>query len=202
LFYNKPRFENHLDDLAIKKIKSIYLKYLQPNTKILDLMSSWKSHIPDILENNKIIGLGLNKQELMKNKDLYDYVIHDLNFDFQLPFIENEFDAVICTSSIEYLIKPLEVTKEVVRVVKPGGVFITTFSDRWFNGKEILLWSDLHKFERLGFVLDLYIKSGKFKKLKTISIRGFPRPYNDKHINIRNTSDPIFAVCGKVNKED
>ena len=94
----------------------------------------------------------------------------------------------------------IEVTKEVVRVTKPGGIFITTISDRWFNGKEITIWSDLHKFERLGFILDLYLKCGKFENLKTISIRGFRRPFNDKHINTRTESDPIFAVIGKVKK--
>jgi len=200
IFYNQPRFVNHLDDFAIKKVKSIFSRFLQPNTKILDLMSSWVSHLPTIFEKNKIVGLGLNNEELRYNKNLSDYVIHDLNLNFQLPFIENEFDAVICTSSIEYLIQPIEVTKEVVRILKPEGVFITTISDRWFNGKEILIWSDLHAFERLGFVLDLYLKCGNFKNLKTETIRGFPRPYNDKHIKLKTISDPIFAVSGIVNK--
>jgi len=200
IFYNQPRFVNHLDDFAIKKVKSIFSKFLQPNTKILDLMSGWTSHIPTIFKKNNIVGLGLCNDELKNNKDLSDYIIHDLNLDYHLPFIKNEFNAVICTSSIEYLIQPIEVTKEVVRILKPGGVFIITISDRWFNGKEILIWSELHAFERLGFVLDLYLKCGNFNNLKTITIRGFPRPYNDKHIKLKNTSDPIFAVIGILNK--
>ena len=198
IFYSKPRFINHLDDSAIKNVKSLYSKYLKKNIKILDLMSSWESHLPDFYEIGKITGLGMNEDEMKSNKNLSNFVVHDLNLETHLPFRENEFDAVICTSSIEYLIKPLEVAREVARIIKPEGKFITIFSDRWFPGKEISLWADMHQFERVGFVLDIYLKCGMFKNLKTESIRGFPRPVSDKYIKKIATSDPIFLVCGCV----
>ena len=124
--------------------------------------------------------------------------MHDLNQNPILPFEDNDFDAVICTASIEYLIQPLEVMAEVGRVTKPGGVFITAFSDRWFLGKEISMWSEMHEFERQGLVLDYFIKSKAFENLHTESIRGLPRPSDDNHIMERFTSDPIFAVWGSV----
>ena len=140
----------------------------------------------------------MNKVEMNANKNLFNFVIHDLNLNHQLPFEGNEFDTVICTSSIEYLIKPLEVIGEVERIIKPGGLFITIISNRWFPGKEINSWSEMHQFERLGFVLDLYLRCGLFENLKTESIRGYPRPFDDRYINVSGFSDPIFAVCGKV----
>jgi SAM-dependent methyltransferase len=105
---------------------------------------------------------------------------------------------VICTASIEYLVRPIQVITEVARVTKPGGVFISTFSDRWFPGKEILPWPDMHPFERLGLVLDYYLKTDAFENLHTESIRGLPRPPDDIHIKETVISDPVFAVWGNV----
>ena len=195
-FYLIPRMINHLDNIAIKQVKSIYSRLLSPGIKILDLMSSWTSHLPETLSYCEVTGLGMNKEELQKNQQLSNFVVHDLNRNPVLPFKNNEFDAVICTASIEYLTQPIEVMTEVARVTKPGGIFITTFSDRWFPGKEILPWADMHNFERLGFVLDLYMKSGEFQHLHTESIRGLPRSLNDPHIAEKRLSDPIFAVWG------
>ncbi|MGD9732077.1 MAG: class I SAM-dependent methyltransferase [Desulfamplus sp.] len=198
IFYKSPKMVNHLDDTAISQVTAIYSKLLPSGCKVLDLMSSWVSHLPDSSQPYKVTGLGLNEEELKANRQLSDFVVHDLNTNPKLPFKDGEFDAVICTASIEYLIKPLEVIEEVARVVKSGGLFITTFSDRWFPGKQIIQWSQLHEFERLGLVLDYFIKSEKFENLNTESVRGLPRPVYDKHIRERACSDPIFAVWGNV----
>ncbi|MDY7034468.1 MAG: methyltransferase domain-containing protein [Thermodesulfobacteriota bacterium] len=198
LFYKSPRLINHLDNTAIGQVKSIHSRLLSSGSKILDLMSSWVSHLPDTLEDYVAVGLGMNEEELKANQQLSSHVVHDLNKNPVLPFQDNEFDAVICTVSIEYLTQPIEVIAEVDRVTKKGGVFVTTISDRWFPGKEILHWDDMHHFERLGFVLDLYIKAGAFHHLHTESIRGLPRPLDDPHIEETTISDPIFVVWGNV----
>ncbi|MDY6855457.1 MAG: methyltransferase domain-containing protein [Thermodesulfobacteriota bacterium] len=198
IFYKSPRLVKHLDDLAIDQVKSIYSRLLSSGSNILDLMSSWVSHLPDTLEDYMATGLGLNEEELRANQQLSSHIVHDLNQNPVLPFQDNEFDAVICTVSIEYLTQPIEVITDVVRVTKTGGVFATIISDRWFPGKEILSWGDMHHFERLGFVLDLYIKTGAFDHIHTESIRGLPRQLDDPYIGERVTSDPIFAVWGKI----
>ncbi len=197
-FYQTPRMVKHLDDTAIDQVGSIYSRLLFPGAKILDLMSSWSSHLPDSHKKCQVTGLGMNGDELAANSQLTRSVIHDLNHDPTLPFADNTFDAVVCTASIEYLIKPLEVLAEIARVTLPGGIFITTFSDRWFPGKEIEPWADLHRFERLGLVLDYYLKTGKFENLHTESILGLPRPITDRHIAKTRISDPIFAVWGNI----
>lgn len=198
VFYEAPRLVNHLDDMAIKQVKSIYEKLLPSGCKVLDLMSSWTSHLPDSLTDCDVTGLGMNEKELKQNKSLSDHFIHDLNQNTTLPFQDNSYDAVICTASIEYLTQPLAVLSEIARVTKPGGVFVTTFSDRWFPGKEILPWAEMHPFERQGLVLDYYIKTNALDDLHTESIRGLPRPYDDKYINETVVSDPIFTIWGRV----
>ena len=197
-FYQTARMVNHLDDTAIDQIKSIHSRLLCPSNNILDLMSSWTSHLPDSYKDCQVTGLGLNREELEANPQLVRTVVHDLNQRPTLPFPDNSFDAVLCTASIEYLTRPLEVLSEIARVTIPGGVFITTFSDRWFPGKEIEPWADLHRFERLGLILDYYLKSGKFENVHTESLLGLPRPFTDKHIAKTRISDPIFAVWGNI----
>lgn len=199
-FYRSPRFVRHLDDTAVSQVESLYSRLLSPGWKILDLMSSWVSHLPDSLSGYEATGLGLNSEEMRANRQLHQHVVHDLNLTPQLPFADNQFDAVVCTASIEYLTRPLEVMQEVARVIRPGGISVTTFSDRWFPGKEVMIWADMHRFERLGLILDYYLRTESFNTLHTETVQGFPRPATDKHFGSSFTSDPIFAVWGSVNK--
>jgi len=200
LFYEKPRMVNHIDDTAIDIIRRLYGKQIQAQSKVLDLMSSWVSHLPEDLPLKSLTGLGMNQKELEANSRLTDYVVHDLNADPRLPFNDKAFDAVICSVSIEYLIHPFEVFAEITRVLKPGGVFMVTFSNRWFPPKVINIWPELHEFERMGLVLEFFLKSGQYKNLQTYSMRGLPRPQDDKYYSQILFSDPVYAVWGYSHK--
>jgi len=107
---------------------------------------------------------------------------------------------VICTASIEYLTYPLKIMTEVARVIKPGGKFVVTFSERCFPTKAITLWSQLHPFERMQLVLEYFRESGLFEDLNTYSKRGLPRPVDDKYFTENKMSDPVYAIWGTVNK--
>lgn len=198
VFYSFPRFVNHIDITAIEHISSIYKTILRPNTDILDFMCSWDSHLPDNVKFNRVSGLGLNEKELSENKALDDWVLQDLNSNSILPYEDNSFDSVICTVSIEYLKNTFKVFNEILRILKPDGIFIVTISNRWFAPKAIKIWQDLHEFERVGMVLEYFIKSG-FKNINTLSIRGYPRPEGDKYFFKEEFSDPVFAVWGFKN---
>ena len=124
-------------------------------------------------------------------------IVQDLNLNSRLPLESNSFDAVVCTVSIEYLIDPLAVFAEVSRVLRPDGYFIVTFSNRWFPTKAIKIWQELHEFERMGMVLEYFLRSDGFKDLQTYSIRGLPRPHDDKYFPDLWYSDPIYAVWGQ-----
>jgi len=196
-FYKTPRLVQHIDDTAIQVVKDLYGQLLKSDMRILDLMSSWQSHIPSRLRFEKLTGLGLNKEELDKNEVLDDRVIHDLNADVILPFENNEYDALICTNSIEYLAHPESVFDELFRVLRPGGLAVMTFSNRWFPPKVIRIWEELDEYERMGLVLEYFQKNGKFKDLETYSVRGLPRPWSDKYFPEKRYSDPIYAVWGR-----
>lgn len=194
LFYSQPRLVQHLDSSAIAQIGDIYRRFLQPGMQVLDFMSSWVSHLPDDLSGITVTGLGMNADELEQNTRLAERIVHDVNQDPRLPFRDRHFDTVICTASVEYLVQPFEVFRELARIVRPGGHVIMTFSDRWFPTKSIELWSELHPFERMGLVLEYFRQSGSFDKLATESSRGLPRPADDKYAEQRSTADPVFAV--------
>jgi SAM-dependent methyltransferase/FKBP-type peptidyl-prolyl cis-trans isomerase 2 len=196
LFYENPRFVGHIDDTAIENVSAIYADFLAPGMKVLDLMSSWQSHLPENLDLSEVVGLGLNQQELAENPRLTDFLVHDLNENTRMPFGNGEFDAIICTVSIEYLTKPFDVFRELGRILKPGGVLVVTFSNRWFPPKAISIWSQIHEFERVGMVTEYFLESSLFKDLSTFSIRGLPRPDHDKYAKQFALSDPVYAVAG------
>jgi SAM-dependent methyltransferase/FKBP-type peptidyl-prolyl cis-trans isomerase 2 len=200
LFYRQPRLVQHIDDTAIEMCRNTYERFLENDMDVLDLMSSWQSHLPRKLNFKRIVGIGLNERELKNNIQITEHLVQDLNVKTKLPFDSQTFDAVICSVSIEYLIKPLEIFKEVSRILRTDGYFIVTFSNRWFPTKAIRVWKELHEFERMGMVLEYFIRSKSFKNLQTYSIRGLPRPHSDKYFPDLRFSDPVYVVWGQKDR--
>jgi len=196
-FYRNARLVTHLDDRAIQTIGERYAGILSPGMTVLDLMSSWRSHVPAESAPEHMTGLGMNAEEMKENPQLTDFLVHDLNSDPRLPFQDACFDAILCTASVEYLIHPVEVFREAARTLRPGGVFINTFSNRWFPSKSIRLWTELHEFERMGLVMEYFLRSGAFTALSTYSARGWDRPESDRYYPEKTESDPVYAVLGR-----
>ncbi len=197
LFYYQPRLVQHLDAQVRAQITELYARFLTPGMRVLDLMSSWVSHLPE-QPDLEVTGLGLNAEELKQNPRLRERVLHDLNRNPELPFADVCFDAVLCTASIEYLTQPDAVFRAVRRVLKPGAPFVVTFSERWFPPKAIQLWTMLHPFERLGLVLDYFRRSGQFSELGTETARDWPRPSDDQYAGQFVFADPLYAVWGRA----
>jgi len=194
-FYSRDRFVSHLDSLALSTVeKLIGTLVVEESPAILDLMAGWDSHIPENLRASEVVGLGLNENELMKNKALSEAVIHDLNKDPHLPFPDNRFDVVINTVSVDYMTKPAEVSKEVGRVLKPGGLLLIIFSNRMFSEKAVKVWRDAGEDERVLLVEDFFREAGVFEKPSVFLSKGKPRPKDDKYAHLGIPSDPIYAV--------
>ena len=193
-FYRQPRIMAHLDRSAIAQVQNVYARLLQPGQAILDLMSSAFSHLPEHLAGTHVTGLGMNSHELESNRALDKWLVHDLNLDPTLPFDDAEFDAVICTVSVEYLLQPLQVFEEIARVLRPDGICIMTVSERWFQGKQVDIWTELHPFERQGLVLDYFLQTAGFEDVHTESIRRIPRPAGDHYSGQLKFSDPVYSV--------
>lgn len=142
----------------------------------------------------------MNATELEANAQLVERVVQDLNRSSVLPWEENHFDAVICSLSIEYLVDPVAVLRDVRRVLRLGGLFVITFSNRWFPTKAIQIWSELHEFERMGLVLEWFHAAGGYRDLGTWSLRGLRRPANDAYAARLPFADPVYAVWGSKDR--
>ena len=193
-FYQNPRLVPHLDKRAQAELEGLYGRLLTKGKRILDLMCSWQSHLPKSLETSKVVGLGMNSDELYLNPKLDQSIVHDLNKDPRLPFDDQSFDTVICSLSIEYLIHPIKVLQEVKRVLVPGGQLLISFSNRWFPSKVIKIWTEIQDFERIGLVLQWLRETRGFHSLKTFSLRELPRPEDDRYRKLSPFSDPIYFV--------
>jgi hypothetical protein len=191
-FYERERLVDHLDAPTRAELSRVYRRFLRPDMAVLDLMASWNSHLPDDLDL-AVTGLGMNEGELGHNPRLSARVVHDLNKSPAMRFADASFDAALCALSIEYLMWPLDVVRDVARALKPGAPFVIAFSDRWFPPKAIRLWSELHPFERLGLVTDYLRLSGMFERIETESLCGLPPPNESHH---RPFADPLFVVAG------
>ena len=195
LFYQKDRFVNHLDETALKTVEHLIGSLVREESPvILDLMAGMDSHIPDSIRPKKLVALGLNKRELEVNNMVNETVIHDLNQLPNLPFPNNIFDAVICTVSVDYMTKPVEVFKEVQRILKPGGVFVVIFSNRMFPQKAVKVWREANDSERLILVREFFESAGGFDRSREFVSMGRPRPKDDKYASTVIVSDPVYAV--------
>lgn len=140
LFYTMPRLVRHIDDAACDALSGFFAQTLPPNGVILDLMSSYASHLPRNVPFEAVIGLGMNAAEMAANPQLTGAVIHDLNKAPRLPVADRVFDACVLTVSVQYLTEPVAVFEDVARVLKPGGRLIVSYSNRCFPTKAIAIW--------------------------------------------------------------
>jgi SAM-dependent methyltransferase len=186
LFYQYPRFVVHIDEHAIADVGGIYERLLPKNGELLDLMSSWRSHLPQTLEPKRVVGVGLNRAEMADNPALTDIVIHNVNRQPRLPFDDASFDGAVMTVSVQYLNRPIEVFAEVARVLRPDGPFIVTFSNRMFPTKAIALWQMASEQQRPEIVRSYFAEPGTFEKIELI----------DHSRRAGVPSDPIWAVVG------
>ena len=185
-FYETPRFVTHIDDRAIAAVTQLYREHFPPDGAILDLMSSWVSHLPPEVTYRRVVGLGMNEVELKENPRLDEYVVQNLNRNLRLPFGDGEFDGAGICVSIDYLIQPVEVLREVGRILKAGSPLIITFSNRCFADKAVAVWLQLDDQGRVRLVEECLREAGNFE-----NVRGLDRSLG------RMFSDPLYAVIGQ-----
>jgi SAM-dependent methyltransferase len=139
-FYAEPRFVTHIDDGAIAAVTQAYRQTLPAGGALLDLMSSWVSHLPEDVTYGSVAGHGMNAEELAANPRLSRWFVQDLNTEPVLPLIDGSFDGACLCVSVQYLQRPVEVFREVGRVLRPGAPFVVSFSNRCFPTKAVAIW--------------------------------------------------------------
>ena len=185
-FYRTPRLVTHIDEGAIAAVTQLYRELFPAGGEILDLMSSWISHLPPEVAYRRVVGLGMNEVELRRNERLDTYVVQNLNTRPVLPFGEAEFDGAGICVSIDYLTRPVEVLREVGRVLKVGAPLIVTFSNRCFPSKAVAIWHQLDDRGHMRLVERYFEEAGNFDDIQ--SFDRSPR---------RMFFDPLYAVVGR-----
>jgi SAM-dependent methyltransferase len=185
-FYSFPRKVVHIDDGAIAALGRLYGELLPAGGRVLDLMSSWRSHLPEGLHLREVVGLGMNAEEMAENPQLTRSVVHDLNCDPRLPFERAAFDGVVCAVSIQYMIDPVAVFQEVGRVLRPGAPFVVSFSNRCFPTKAIAVWLGTSDQQHVELVTAYFEAAGGFKH-----VTAEDRSPGD-------TGDPLYAVWART----
>eukprot|EP00591_Stephanopyxis_turris_P009290 CAMPEP_0195512200 /NCGR_PEP_ID=MMETSP0794_2-20130614/4238_1 /TAXON_ID=515487 /ORGANISM="Stephanopyxis turris, Strain CCMP 815" /LENGTH=267 /DNA_ID=CAMNT_0040639929 /DNA_START=225 /DNA_END=1028 /DNA_ORIENTATION=+ len=189
-FYSKPRFQRHVDEWALLSLKSFYRDEIlsissikeqngdKREVDILDLCSSWISHLPTDNEPNPppmgvVAGVGMNMEELEANPQLNSWHVQDLNQDAILKqtFDDESFDLILNTCSVDYLTNPKEVFEEMHRVLRPGGVALVSFSNRCFPTKAVKCWVDSDDVGRMGIVSKYYHYSASWRSIEALDVR-------------------------------
>ncbi len=195
IFYSSPRFVHHLDKGFRNKLTNLYRDKIPNDSVILDLMSSWVSHLPDI-KYKKVIGHGLNQEELDNNPKLDTFWVQNLNKNQLLPLEEKSIDFCLIVAGWQYLQYPELVSSEILRIIKPNGRLIISFTNRAFWNKSPNIWVDSNEDERVfyiskilranGWCIDEIISDNKSSEQKFLSF-------------LSKNSDPFYSIISKPN---
>ena len=143
VFYDVPRLVTHIDAVATGALTDVYRKLLPDGARVLDLMSSWVSHLPADRDYREVVGHGMNADELAANPRLSRWFVQDLNRDPALPLDDAAFDGALCCVGVQYLQRPVAVFSDVRRVLAKGAPFVVSFSNRCFPTKAVAIWRSL-----------------------------------------------------------
>ena len=160
LFYREPRFVHHLDEAFRRRLTNLYLNHIPNNVTILDLMSSWVSHLPENASYKEVVGHGLNEEELRKNPRLTRWWIQNLNKNQELPLNDESINVILIVAGWQYLEQPERVAAELLRVTTLGGKIIVAFSNRMFFTKAPMIWANGNNQDHLDYVARVLVTEG------------------------------------------
>ena len=184
LFYGQPRMVTHIDAAAVASVTALYREMLPAGGAVLDLMSSWVSHLPPDIQYREVVGHGMNAAELAANPRLAAWFVQDLNADPILRLADARFDAACLCVSVQYLQRPVAMFREVRRVLTPGAPFVVSFSNRCFPTKAVAIWQALDGEEQQRLV-SVYMARAGFDPIETGAV-------------LPERGDPIRAVIGRA----
>ena len=187
VFYEPPRLVYHIDDGAIAALTGFYRDVLPRGGVLLDLMSSWVSHLPPDIGYQEVIGHGMNAAELAANPRLSRWFIQNLNRETTLPLDGGSLDAAMICVSIQYLQRPLAVLREIARALRPGAPLVVSFSNRCFWTKAVAIWRALDD-EGHAHLVERYLRGAGFARIETHRLAEW----------VEDLSDPMFAVVGRA----
>ena len=198
IFYQQPRFVHHLSDSFRNRLTSLYSEYLLNHYIILDLMSSWVSHLPSNICYKKVIGHGMNEAELSSNERLDRFFVQNLNKKQNMPIEDSSVDVGLIVAGWQYLQYPEKVSLELSRVIKSDSLLIISFTNRAFWTKAPNIWTYSSEEKRIEYVTSVLTSNGwRIEKILNEKTQ-------DKKLFgfYSSESDPFFSVIARNNKSN
>ena len=198
IFYQQPRFVHHLSDSFRNRLTSLYSEYLLNHHIILDLMSSWVSHLPSNISYKKVIGHGMNEAELSSNERLDRFFVQNLNKKQNMPIEDSSVDVGLIVAGWQYLQYPEKVSLELSRVIKSDSLLIISFTNRAFWTKAPNIWTYSSEEKRIEYVTSVLTSNGwRIEKILNEKTQ-------DKKLFgfYSSESDPFFSVIARNNKSN
>ena len=198
IFYQQPRFVHHLSDSFRNRLTSLYSEYLLNHHIILDLMSSWVSHLPSNISYKKVIGHGMNEAELSSNERLDRFFVQNLNKKQNIPIEDSSVDVGLIVAGWQYLQYPEKVSLELSRVIKSDSLLIISFTNRAFWTKAPNIWTYSSEKKRIEYVTSVLTSNGwRIEKILNEKTQ-------DKKLFgfYSSESDPFFSVIARNNKSN
>ena len=198
IFYQQPRFVHHLSDSFRNRLTSLYSEYLLNHYIILDLMSSWVSHLPSNISYKKVIGHGMNEAELSSNERLDRFFVQNLNKKQNMPIEDSSIDVGLIVAGWQYLQYPEKVSLELSRVIKSDSLLIISFTNRAFWTKAPNIWTYSSEEKRIEYVTSVLTSNGwRIEKILNEKTQ-------DKKLFgfYSSESDPFFSVIARNNKSN
>ncbi|MEB3235758.1 MAG: methyltransferase domain-containing protein [Cyanobacteriota bacterium] len=190
LFYAEPRFVHHLDEAFRERLTALYRERIPAQAVVLDLMSSWVSHLPEDVTYGRVLGHGLNERELAANARLDSHWLQNLNRDQTIPLQNNSVDATLIVAGWQYLQYPEAVAAELLRITRSGGMLIVAFSNRMFFTKAPQVWADGSDRDHLSYVAEVLMAQG-WPRPQLIAEQTRAKGWKGL---IGGQGDPFFAV--------
>ena len=196
IFYQEPRYVHHLSHSFRDRLTNLYSKYLCKHHIILDLMSSWVSHLPTNTKYKKVIGHGMNKSELNSNHRLDSFWVQDLNKTQNMPIEDSNIDIGLIVAGWQYLQYPEKVSSELSRIIKRDSLLVVSFSNRAFWTKSPNIWTNSSEDQRIKYVKSVLSANGwRVEKIFN------EKTYENKLLGFYSfESDPFFSVVARNNK--
>ena len=184
-FYAPPRLVTHIDEGAVAALTARYRDVIPQGARVLDLMSSWISHLPPDRAYAEVVGHGMNAEELAANPRLDRWFVQDLKRDAALPLADTSFDAALCCVGVQYLQQPVAVFADVRRALTADAPFVVSFSNRCFPTKAVAIWRSLDAAGHAALVR-LYLERAGFGSVTAEMLAD------------GRTGDPLIAVIGRA----
>src|SRR5579862_8490641 len=174
-----------VDPATLAAITDLYREVMPAGGAILDVMSSWVSHLPPEVHYRRVVGLGIDAHALAENAFLDEWRVQDLNREPALPFANSEFDGAAICGAVQYLARPGEVIREIGRVLKPGSPLVVTFSNRCLCTTAIGCWRLFDDTGRLNLVARYFAEAGNWTDIRCLDRTPF------------SVAEPLYAVIAR-----